>query len=127
MVSTIPRTNLKFSVTLILSSADALNLVQSTICCLVKSQSRMHFKNNLCLLLSVCKPLGSEITGNIKTPYFPNQYPLNVLCTWPIPAKNHTMLYLSANTIQFGARHSLVLKGVCLLFHCFNPFPNYKF
>ena len=37
MFSTLPETNLNFSVTLNLSYANALNLDQSKICCLVKS------------------------------------------------------------------------------------------
>ncbi|XP_060582013.1 cubilin-like [Ruditapes philippinarum] len=61
---------------------------------------------------ATCGALGAGMSGNINTPNFPNQYPLNVMCNWTLPVTvNTSMMYLTVKSLDFQRGHSLTLQN----------------
>jgi hypothetical protein len=53
------------------------------------------------------------MSGNINTPNFPNQYPLNVMCNWTLPVTvNSSMMYLTVKSLDIQPGHTLTLQVI---------------
>ncbi|XP_045201373.2 cubilin-like [Mercenaria mercenaria] len=60
---------------------------------------------------TTCGKLSAALSGTVKTPNYPNQYPLNVKCNWPLPATvNASMMYLSVNAMDFQPGQNITLQ-----------------
>ncbi|KAJ8298255.1 hypothetical protein KUTeg_024786 [Tegillarca granosa] len=54
-----------------------------------------------------CTGILSTPNGEITSPEFPNQYPLNSRCTWKTPLLNKKVFYFSLNQMQLNNIHYL--------------------
>lgn len=64
-------------------------------------------------IAETCLLFGPALSGTFATPYYPNQYPLNVYCNWTIPAmKNSSLLYLIVNTTDFRDGQNITIQNL---------------
>jgi hypothetical protein len=78
---------------------------------------------------SVCGAALTASTGEILSPSYPNQYPLNAACQWTLPPptpNTTTTILLDTPDFQLASSHTLTVTSankVCSIF--FLPFRHY--